>query len=97
MSFCIFQNLWVADSYLTESDASMCKDPVCSIRSKELACAILNNANITLRKNHPSGIIDSAYANKNMNDTCNGRAACRSMYVYFYHLYVNLSHYVTYT
>lgn len=40
----------------------------------------MNNANIILRTDHPSKKVDSAYANKNMEDTCNGRAACRSMY-----------------
>lgn len=78
---CWNENLWVADLYLNESnDASSCENPVCSLRSKDLACNILNNTNIELRTNHPSGKVDSAYASENIMDTCNGRAACRSMY-----------------
>lgn len=75
----IFQNLWVADSFLNQSYDSLCEEPVCSNRSIELACGIMNNTDIELRKDHPSKKVDSAYAHENMNDTCNGRAACRSM------------------
>lgn len=75
----IFQNLWVADSFLNQSYDSLCEEPVCSNRSIELACGIMNNTDIELRKDHSSKKVDAAYAHENMNDTCNGRAACRSM------------------
>ncbi|XP_060561249.1 uncharacterized protein LOC132721018 [Ruditapes philippinarum] len=84
-------NAWVTGTFLSTSTAFYCfgtpstsGSGICTdATAKEFACLLLYYAkagNITLWKQHPSGVHDNAYSYNNINDACLGHAASRSNY-----------------